>query len=579
MTHTDWNLEKIFADDAARVAKKTEIEEKLAHLAQMAPGSPDTLYDILEASSALTLALETYATYTFMKRDTASKDPDNQAMALEAEALVAKVSAQTAFIRPFILQIPEEVLQQKLKEERFAPYRLPIERIRRYAAHTLSASEEEILSSVQESGSLFQNAFYMLSYADMTFPPLEDGTALTQASYISLLESPDREKRKDAFYKYYGVYDGLKNTLSSTLYGSTLNDVRISQLRKFESARHASLFEDDVDVKVYDALIEAVHAALPSLHEYYRAKGAAQDLVPLHMYDVYLPYETKETDPIPYETGQQWLLDAVEILGEDYVQIVQEAYGNRWIDVYPKDGKQSGAYSGGSYVTDPYILLNYMENLDSVFTLAHEMGHSAHSYLSRKNNSYEEHGYTIFAAEVASTFNELLLLHYLMEKAETKEEKLPLLNHLLNSYKSTVFRQTMFAEFELETHRRVEAGESLTADALSSLYLSLNEKYFGDSVVSDPEIALEYLRIPHFYRAFYVYKYATGFISSALLSKRVIEGVPGAKELYLEFLKDGCKHFPLEQLKAAGVDLTDPEVLKEGFEIFADAVKEFEELV
>ncbi len=578
MSNYNWDIEKIYATDDERLAAKECIEQLLQEVSAFSPGQPELLYELLHTHSELSQAMQTYGSYAHMKKSTEGKDPASQSLGLEAEALWAKIAAQTSFIRPFILSIPEETLQEQLKEERMAPYRLSIERIRRYKAHTLSAAEEELLSSVQEAGQLASNTFYMLSYADMTFPKLSNGEELTQSSYISLLESNDPEIRKEAFETYYDVYEGLKNTLAATLYNSTVADVRTATRRNFPSARHASLFEDDVDVAVYDALVEAVNSHLPSLHQYYRVKGAAQGISPLHMYDVYVPYGAESAEKVPYETAQQWLLEATAVLGEDYQAIVREAYEKRWIDVYPKDGKQSGAYSGGSYDTMPYILLNYMDNLESAFTLAHEMGHSAHSYHSIKNNTFEDHSYTIFAAEVASTFNELLLLDYLMKKATTKEEKLPLLNHLLNSFKSTVFRQTMFAEFELETHRKVEAGEPLTADTLQSLYFSLNEKYFGDAVISDPQIALEYARIPHFYRAFYVYKYATGFLSSLILSKRVLDGVEGARESYLAFLSDGDKHFPLDQLKAAGVDLTDPDVLKEGLQVFADAVKEFEEL-
>lgn len=579
MTQYTWNLEKMYASDAVRAEKKQEIEKTLEKLIAIEPKSAENFEEILKTYSALGQQFSMYYSYTNMKHDENTKEAKNQQVYQEAQAIHAKIARETAFFRPFILSMPEDELKTIMDKEEMKPYRLPVERIRRYKDYTKSESEEAILSSLEETGSLFRNAFSMLSNADMTFPKMEDGTEITQSNYVSLLEKKDRAIRKEAFEKYYSAYEGHKNTFASTMYGNVVKSVRGAQLRGFNSAREASLFEDDVDVAVYDNLIAAVHKALPELHEYYKIKGKAQGIDELHMYDVYLPLSFGDDEKIEYETAKGWLLESVGILGDEYKEVVESAFNDRWIDVYPRDGKRSGAYSWGSYESYPYILLNYMDNLDSAFTLAHEMGHSMHSYFSRKHNVYEEAGYTIFVAEVASTFNELLMLDHLNKEAgDNKERKLELLNHLLNSFKSTVFRQTMFAEFEKKTHERVENGGTLTADELQEMYLELNKQYFGDAVVSDPQIALEYARIPHFYDAFYVYKYATGFITSALLSKRVLDGVEGAKEGYLAFLQDGGKNFPLDQLKKAGVDLTDPKTLEEGLTVFKEAVAQFKEL-
>lgn len=578
MTQHNWDLSKIYANDAARLEAKENIESQLAALHTLAGGGKDALPEILPAVFDLQRLFSSYYGYTMMSRDVNTKDPSAQRMQQESDGMEARFTAATAFVRPLLLSLTEEEVEELLQKPDMARFRITIDRIRRYKDHTLSTEEERILSSLDEVGGQFQNAFFMLSFADMRFPDMEDGTPLTQSNYISLLESQDPAIRKEAFTKYYDTYDKVKNTLAADMYGNVVANVRKAQLRNFSGARQAALFEDDVDEQVYDALVEAVSESLPALQEYYRIKGRAQGLDPLHMYDVYLPVDTGQDAKVAYETAQSWLLEAVAPLGEEYSNVVKEAFRDRWIDVYPKDGKQSGAYSGGSYDSVPYILLNFTDNLDSAFTLAHEMGHSVHSKFARDNNTFEDHGYTIFVAEVASTFNELLLLDYLKKRADSDAERLRLVDHLLNSFKSTVFRQTMFAEFEHQTHRRVEDNGTLTDEELRGMYYALNEKYFADSVVLDQEIALEYARIPHFYRAFYVYKYATGFLSSVLLSRRVLDKEEGAVESYLAFLKDGGKHFPLDQLKKAGVDLTDPAVLKEGLTLFEELVEEFREL-
>lgn len=578
MTQYNWDIAKIYADDAKRQEAKADIEAKLEKLNALSPGAPEDLSEILTLYSDLQRHFSSYYSYTMMHRDVNTKAAKAQKLHQESDGLDARFDAATSFIRPLLLSLSDEQIRAFLEQPGQERFRLPVERIRRYRDHTLSPDEERILSAVSESGSLFQNSFFMLSFADLAFPDLEDGTPLTQSSFTTLLESKDRERRKEAFTKYYGSYDKLKNTFASQMYGNVVTNVRQAQLRNFESARQEALFEDDVDLKVYDALVEAVNGYLPAFQEYYRVKAKAQKLDPMHIYDVYVPVDTGDETKVDYETAKQWLLEAVKPLGDDYGEVVQEAFDSRWIDVYPKDGKQSGAYSGGSYDSPPYMLLNHTDNLESAFTLAHEMGHSVHSYLARKNNIFEEHNYTIFVAEVASTFNELLLLDYLKKRADSDAQRLQLVDHLLNSFKGTVFRQTMFAEFEQQTHARVEQNGTLTDEELRGMYYALNEKYFGDAVVLDEEIALEYARIPHFYRAFYVYKYATGFLSSLVLSRRVLDKEPGAVDRYLDFLKDGGKHFPLAQLKTAGVDLTDPEVLKEGLQMFAELVDEFREL-
>ena len=579
MTQHNWDLSKIYANDAARLEAKENIESQLAALHTLAGGGKDALPEILPAVFNLQRLFSSYYGYTMMSRDVNTKDPSAQRMQQESDGMEARFTAATAFVRPLLLSLTEEEVEELLQKPDMARFRITIDRIRRYKDHTLSTEEERILSSLDEVGGQFQNAFFMLSFADMRFPDMEDVTPLTQSNYISLLESQDPAIRKEAFTKYYDTYDKVKNTLAADMYGNVVANVRKAQLRNFSGARQAALFEDDVDEQVYDALVEAVSESLPALQEYYRIKGRAQGLDPLHMYDVYLPVDTGQDAKVAYETAQGWLLEAVAPLGEEYSNVVKEAFRDRWIDVYPKDGKQSGAYSGGSYDSVPYILLNFTDNLDSAFTLAHEMGHSVHSKFARDNNTFEDHGYTIFVAEVASTFNELLLLDYLKKRADSDAERLRLVDHLLNSFKSTVFRQTMFAEFEHDIHIREQNGEPLTAESLTKWYYDLNKKYFGDDIVIDEAIGLEWARIPHFYYNYYVYQYATGYAAATSLANQIVSEGSNAVERYKNFLKAGSSDDPIEVLKKAGVDMTEKQPIEEALKVFEAKLNEFEKLI
>lgn len=574
-----WDLSKIYKNDTDIEKDKEDILKIIEEVEELKKDPFNNLLDIMKLLELSMRKISKLFSYSNMKRDEDSRVSKYQKMALEMDMLYTKLSTSFSFFQPFILSLPDEKLNEINIDTRFTPYKKHIDKILRYKKHTLSEKEERLLSKVGEMASDSSNNFYMLSYADMIFPKLErDETVLTHANYTEKLSSQDRELRKEAFYKMYGTYDKYKNTFGSTLYSNTRNLVIEANLRGYNSAREMELYDDDINIEVYDNLIEIVHKYLEYLYDYYKIRERLLDIDETHMYDVYANVVKDYDKKISYEEAQKIVLKAVEPMGEKYISIMKKAFDENWIDVYPREGKKSGAYSGGCYDSSPYILLNYNDNLDSVFTLIHELGHSIHSYYSRENNDFLYSNYTIFVAEVASTFNELLLLNYLIENSKDENEKIYLINHYLNSYKSTVFRQTMFAEFERETHRLVEEGSALTQEEFSNIYYELNKKYFGNDIIVDREIQLEWARIPHFYRNFYVYKYATGFLCATILSQQVLNNKENALENYLKFLKDGSNNYPLIQLKKAGCDMEDIDNLDKAFKVFVDLVKEFDKL-
>ena len=574
-----WDLSKIFADKNEIDSEIEKVNENLKKLEELKEDIAKNIYEILDLQSEIYLSVDRLTSYSSMKRDENSKIAESQKLAIEMESLYNEAEAKTSFISPAILSFSDSKWEEMKKDSRYEFYSLYFERILRQKEYMLSEDMEYIISSYSDVAGASNNSFYMLSYADMKFPELENSEEpLTHATFVKHLTSKNEKLRKEAFEKFYGVYKNFENTLASTLYGNMKGVITESKLRKYSSAREMALFADDVDVKVYDALIESVHNALPALYDYYGLKKKVLGLDEYHMYDVYVnisDYDRK----IPFEEAKEIVLKALEPMGRDYCAIIQKAFDENWIDVYPQDGKRAGAYSGGCYGSAPYILMNYNDNLDSVFTLIHELGHSVHSYLSRENNDFLYAGYTIFVAEVASTTNEMLLINYLLENSSSTEEKIYLLNHYADMFKSTVFRQTMFAEFEKIVHAKAEEGEALTADDFKNIYYDLNRLYFGDNVVSDDEIALEWARIPHFYRDFYVYKYATGLSAAAVLSKRILDREENALEDYFSFLKDGNRHFPIEQLQKAGADMSDPHTVEKGLLGFKEKVEELKKII
>lgn len=577
-----WDLERMFASEEEIESCIAEVREGLERVEELKADMKKNLYPLFDLEEELGRKMEKLYVYASMKKDEDSTVSKSQKRILEMEILLSKFQAIFSFVSPYLLSLSDEEVEELKKHERYEHYKLMLERVFRNKEHMLSKEQEYILSSLQEVMGATENTYDMLSYADMEFPIIEstpDKERLTHTNYVKMLTDKDREIRKEAFEKMYETYGRFENTFASTLYGSVKANSTTARLRHFESARAMALFADDIDEKVYDTLLECIHENLPTLYRYYEIKRRALGLDEYHLYDIYASAIESYDRKIPFEEAKEIILKAVEPMGEEYCSVVRRAFDERWIDVYPKKGKRAGAYSSGCYDSVPYILMNYNDNIESLFTLIHELGHSVHSHYSRTSNPYIYSDYTIFVAEVASTTNEMLLINYLLKESTSVEEKIYLLNYFADMFKSTIFRQTMFAEFEKITHEKVDRGEALTAEELKKSYYELNKLYFGEKVVVDEQIALEWARIPHFYSDFYVYKYATGLSAAVLLSEKILQKEEGALENYLNFLKNGSREFPIEQLRRAGADMAKKESVQRALDVFKQKVDELEELL
>ena len=542
--------------------------------------SKENLYKVLSDSENASRILQNLYVYTHMKQHEDTRKNENQANATKTEMLSTELAMATSYMVPEIIAMDENKLQEYLKDDKLSFYKKYIDEILREKPHTLTEKEEEILAAASDLSGVAENVYEMFSFADLKFPEIkgEDGETIriTHGNFSSLLKSKDDRVRKDAFEAVYSTYDEYKNTFASTLYGGIKSEIFYAKMRNYKSAIESSLFQDDISVDVYNNLIDAVDESLDALNKYIDIRKKYLNLEKMNMYDLYVPITSNFDMKITYEQAQEIILKALKPLGEEYLSIVKRAFRERWIDVYENEGKQGGAYSWGSYDSSPYILMSYKDDLNSLFTLIHELGHSMHSYYSRTNQEYLYSSYKIFVAEVASTLNELLLVHYLLENSTSKDEKIYLLNYYLEQFRTTVYRQTMFAEFEKITHERVEAKEPLTAKEFTDIYYKLNEKYYGKSCVVDEQIGLEWARIPHFYSNFYVYKYATGFSAASALSEKILNEGESAVEKYLNFLKSGGSEYPLDQLRAAGVDMEKKESIEKALGVFKELVEELE---
>ena len=527
---------------------------------------------------------DTLFVYATMKLHEDTADPKYQGMADQAESMVVKLTSAMSFIEPSILSLDEDALYGYLREEPgLAVYTHYIDDLLRQKDHILSPEIEELLAKAGEIAAAPDNIFSMLTDADMKYGKVhnENGEEieLTHGRYGGLMESRSRDVRREAFEAYYAAFTAHKNTLAAAYSSSVKKDVFFSQARKYASSMESSLSRDNIPADVYTNLIQAMGENLPHLHRYIRLRKRALNLPELHMYDIYSPIVPDVDTRCDYGQAKDAVLKALSVMGAGYTDTVKGAFGGGWIDVYENEGKRSGAYSWGSYGCHPYVLLNYDGKLDDMFTLAHEMGHAMHSYYTWGAQPYIYGDYSIFLAEVASTVNEALLMAYLRRTVTDKAMLLYLLNHFLEQFRGTVFRQTMFAEFEMETHRMCEAGEPLTVESLSKLYRGLNIKYYGEDIVSDPQIDLEWARIPHFYNAFYVFQYATGFSAAAAISGYILERGEPAVNAYIEFLKSGSSDFPINALRKAGVDMEGPGPVREAMRLFSELVTEMEALV
>lgn len=573
-----WNIDSMYEDKSKVAADTKMLGEAAKKLNELAKDPEKNLKEILDFSTEKSQMLEHLVVYTHMKQDEDSRVAESQKANGEAKQAMQDFFSALSFLRPYLLGLSQEEQQALLEKEDFAPYKEYLERIFRYTEHTLSREEEYIMSKLGFAAQAPSEIYYFLTNADMKFPPITsfDNHELTAENFTTLQKNPSVDVRKESFENLYSTFNSFGNTISTSYYNNVRSLATEAELRHFGSSREMELFTDDVDVSVYDALIESIHNNFDHIHRYYKKKKELLGLDEQHMYDVYLPLVKGSQKEYTFEEAKELCIASVAPLGEEYQEIYRTAFEDNWIDVYPREGKRSGAYSSGAYDSYPFISMNFNGTLDSVFTLAHEMGHSMHSYYAKKNNDFLYYEYTIFAAEVASTLNERLLLEYLRANAESEDDLLELLDHELDSFKSTVFRQTMFAEFEKIVHDKVEKQEALTKDDFDAIYLDLNQKYFGEHMISDDLIAHEWMRIPHFYRDFYVYKYATGFCAATVLSERVLKGGEEELQAYLNFLKDGGHNFPIKQLQDAGCDLSKSETIDGALAVFGRLVDELE---
>ena len=578
-----WSIDEMYPDSQAiekDIQKLKELIEDCKNFKGVLADNEDNLYKALNLSEEASRILQNLYVYTHMKSHEDTRINKNQADATKTDMLSTELSMATSYMVPEIIAMDSNKLETYLQNDKLAHYKKHIDDILRLKPHTLNEREEELLAAVSDLSGVPENIYDMLSFADLQFPEIEDEEGkkvrVTHSNFSLFLKSKNQRVRKDAFEALYSIYNQYKNTFASTLYGGIKGEIFYAKTRKYESALQASLFQDDVSVEVYDNLIEAVHENLHTLNEYSELKKKFLGLDKINMYDLYVPLTDNFDMEIPYEKAQEIILEALKPLGEEYLENVKKAFAEGWIDVYGNEGKQGGAYSWGSYDSKSYILMSYKDDLNSLFTLIHEMGHSMHSYYSKNNQPYLYSGYKIFVAEVASTLNELLLINYLLENAKSKEERVYLLNYYLEQFRTTVYRQTMFAEFEKICHSKVENGEPLTSEDFTNIYYDLNKLYYGESCEVNEEIGLEWARIPHFYSNFYVYKYATGFSAASALSKQILEEGESAVERYKEFLKSGGSEFPLEQLRKAGVDMEKKESVDKALHVFKDLVDKLE---
>lgn len=545
--------------------------------------SADSLLEYLKFNDETNLLMERLYVYANMRYHQDMANSMYQEFAARAQKLMVEISGASAFAEPEILEITTEKINIFFNENpELETYKRYISEILRGKNHTLDKKTETILAKSRQMANAAENIFSMYNGADIKFPSIttEEGEEIeiTHGNFVPLLESTDREVRKAAFEGVYETYGKMRNTLAAT-FAANLDQANFyAQVRNFSSAREMYLYGSNIPESVYDNLIETVHKNMDKMHKYVSLRKKILDVSELHMYDLYTPIAKAPDTKYSFEAAKDIVLEGLAPMGEEYIKVLEEGFDNRWIDVYENEGKRSGAYSWGAYGIHPYVLMNYHGTLDHVFTLAHEMGHAIHSYYSDANQPYVNAGYKIFVAEVASTCNESLLIQHLLKITEDEEEKAYLINHFLEQFKGTLYRQTMFAEFEKIAHSMVQNGEGVTADRLCEIYYNLNKEYFGDDIVIDKEIELEWARIPHFYNPFYVYQYATGLSAAIALSKRILEEGKPAVEDYMKFLTGGSSQDPIELLKIAGVDMTSAKPIETALELFGNLLDELQKM-
>ncbi|WP_203364197.1 oligoendopeptidase F [Bacillus sp. REN10] len=583
-----WKLEDIFSSDEVWEKEYEEVKQ-LSKKAQSFQGtlgeSAEQLYEFFTYQDQLLERMGKLYTYSHMRYDQDTTNAHYQGMDDRARNLYTQIANALSFATPELLAIDEEKLKTFVdSHELLQVYKQAIAEINLQRPHVLSAAEESLLAQASEVTSAPSNTFGMLNNADLEFPTIKDENGeevqITHGRFIQLLESDDRRVRAEAFKAVYETYGKFKNTFASTLSSQVKKDNFYARVRHYNSARESALSNNHIPETVYDNLVSTVNKNLHLLHRYIKLRKKVLGVDELHMYDLYTPLVKDVKMKISYDEAKEYMINGLAPLGEEYIGILKQGLDNRWVDVVENKGKRSGAYSSGAYGTNPYILMNWQDNVNNLFTLAHEFGHSMHSYYTRASQPYVYGNYSIFVAEVASTCNEALLNDYMLKNLDDEKKRLYILNHYLEGFRGTVFRQTMFAEFEHLIHEKAQNGEALTADALTSAYYELNKKYFGEDMVIDEEIGLEWARIPHFYYNYYVYQYATGFSAATALSAQILEeGKPAVDRYINEFLKAGSSDFPIEVLKKAGVDMNTAAPIEEACKVFEQKLEEMENLL
>lgn len=578
-----WNLERIFKTDEEFQKEIEAVRKQIDEFAKLeghTTESAKTFYRSITAGNEIERRLNKLYTYASMKSDEDVANTENQAKKEQVVNLYNYASSKMYFQTPELLNTEKEVIESFYQAEpKLLEHKTNIEEVYRYKPHTLPKEEEKLLSNLSSAFGNDETTYGYLTDSDLDFGTIHDENGvevpLTDTNFSIYIKSPKREVRKEAFERLYEVYKQFQNTITATFNGAIKQNVAMAHIKHYKTSFEAALFGDELDPKVYDTLVSSVRNHLDVLHDYYRLRKEVLNLKDLHLYDVYTNLVPDTDTKYPFETASRLVLDALKPLGDAYINDLKQAFTEGWIDIYPNKNKRGGAYSSGSYDTMPYVLLNYQDKLDDVSTLAHELGHSMHSFYTRKNQPYQYGDYPIFVAEVASTVNELLLAKYMLKVSTNKNERLAILNQLLELFKGTIYRQVMFAEFEKYAYDLVEQDEVITPDKLCKKYYELNQDYFGSDVVVDKEIAYEWEKVPHFYYHFYVYKYATGISAACHIVEGILSGDEAKRDAYLKMLANGCRENPLNTLKIAGVDMTDKEVYESAIRMFADTIEEF----
>ncbi|PWL70442.1 MAG: oligoendopeptidase F [Bacillota bacterium] len=578
-----WHLERIFKTDEEFQKEIEAVRKQIDEFAKLeghTTESAKTFYRSITAGNEIERRLNKLYTYASMKSDEDVANTENQAKKEQVVNLYNYASSKMYFQTPELLNTEKEVIESFYQAEpKLLEHKTNIEEVYRYKPHTLPKEEEKLLSNLSSAFGNDETTYGYLTDSDLDFGTIHDENGvevpLTDTNFSIYIKSPKREVRKEAFERLYEVYKQFQNTITATFNGAIKQNVAMAHIKHYKTSFEAALFGDELDPKVYDTLVSSVRNHLDVLHDYYRLRKEVLNLKELHLYDVYTNLVPDTDTKYPFETASRLVLDALKPLGDAYINDLKQAFTEGWIDIYPNKNKRGGAYSSGSYDTMPYVLLNYQDKLDDVSTLAHELGHSMHSFYTRKNQPYQYGDYPIFVAEVASTVNELLLAKHMLKVSTNKNERLAILNQLLELFKGTIYRQVMFAEFEKYAYDLVEQDEVITPDKLCKKYYELNQDYFGSDVVVDKEIAYEWEKVPHFYYHFYVYKYATGISAACHIVEGILSGDEAKRDAYLKMLANGCRENPLNTLKIAGVDMTDKEVYESAIRMFADTIEEF----